>query len=228
MRCPIVLSQMTNSALSPSRTRSPILVVLILSGLGGLFAYLASGIVNGEKHAFDAALMLAMRNPTDLSDAIGPRWLEEMMRDFSGLGAVGVITLFVVLAAGFLWLRGERRSVVILLIAVALATITSLSLKAGFDRPRPDLVPHGSFVSNASFPSGHSLTAAAVYLTLGLLFARMSAQVGVRVFLVSIALLFVLLVGISRVYLGVHWPTDVLAGWSVGASIALICTAFAR
>jgi undecaprenyl-diphosphatase len=138
------------------------------------------------------------------------------------------LTLFVVIGTGILLLRGERRSVAVLLSAVAIATITSLSLKAGFDRPRPDLVPHGSFVSNASFPSGHSLSAAAVYLTLGLIFARLNAHTGVRVFIVGMAILLTGLVGVSRVYLGVHWPTDVLAGWSVGAAIALIFTAFAR
>jgi undecaprenyl-diphosphatase len=104
----------------------------------------------------------------------------------------------------------------------------STVLKAAFERPRPDLVPHGSYVSTASFPSGHSMMAAVVYLTLGALLARVEPDRRVKVFILTAAVLLALLVGVSRVYLGVHWPTDVLAGWTVGAGWALLFWLVAR
>lgn len=98
----------------------------------------------------------------------------------------------------------------------------ALPLKMGFDRVRPDLVPHGSFVYTASFPSGHALMSAVTYLTLGALLASVHSPARVKAYFLAVAMVLTLLVGVSRVYLGVHWPTDVAAGWSVGAAWALM------
>ena len=98
----------------------------------------------------------------------------------------------------------------------------STLLKMGFDRARPDLVPHGSFVSTASFPSGHAMMSAVTYLTLGALLASVHSPTRVKAYLLALALVLTLLVGLSRIYLGVHWPTDVAAGWAVGAAWALL------
>src|SRR5690606_22420443 len=100
--------------------------------------------------------------------------------------------------------------------------------KGAFGRPRPDLVPHGSLVYTASFPSGHSLMSTATYLTLGALLARVLDGRSLKIYVFALALGLAVIVGVSRVYLGVHWPSDVLAGWSAGAAWALSCWFVAR
>ena len=109
----------------------------------------------------------------------------------------------------------------VVLIAIGRDVLVSMLLKLGFNRPRPDLVAHGTLVSSASFPSGHSMMSAVVYLTLGSLVARVVQGARLRIYIVAVAVLLTLLVGASRVYLGVHWPTDVLAGWLAGAVWAI-------
>ena len=101
----------------------------------------------------------------------------------------------------------------VLLVAVGGGVLLSTLLKIGFDRPRPDLVPHGAVVY-ASFPSGHAMLSAVVYLTLGALLARVQPRRLLKLYLLGLAILLTVAVGISRVYLGVHWPTDVVAGWA--------------
>ena len=100
--------------------------------------------------------------------------------------------------------------------------LLSLALKALFDRPRPTSCPTWCEVSSSSFPSGHSMNSAIVYLTLGALLARLVRPVAMKLYILAVALLVSFLVGISRVYLGVHYPSDVLAGWSLGLSWAVL------
>jgi len=101
-------------------------------------------------------------------------------------------------------------------------------LKDLFQRPRPDLVPFSAYASGASFPSGHTLMSAVTYLTLGALLARSQERKRVKAYLLLVAIFLTFAVGVTRVYLGVHWPTDVLAGWTAGAVWALICWLTAR
>ena len=105
--------------------------------------------------------------------------------------------------------------------------LVSTLTKLGFGRPRPDLVPHATQVYTASFPSGHAMMAAVTYLTLGALLARVQPRLRLKLYLIGLAATLTVLVGCSRVYLGVHWPTDVLAGWTLGAAWALGCWAIA-
>jgi undecaprenyl-diphosphatase len=109
------------------------------------------------------------------------------------------------------------------LVSVAGGVLIGQTMKWAYARPRPELVPHGAEVFTASFPSGHSMMAAVVYLTVGALLARTQADRGVKVYILVVAVLLTVLVGASRVYLGVHWPTDVLAGWALGGLWALVC-----
>jgi undecaprenyl-diphosphatase len=134
-----------------------------------------------------------------------------------------VLTIVTISVAGYLSLEGKRQEAALLIVAVVGGLLISSLLKAGFDRPRPDLVPHGSIVSSRSFPSGHSMLSAVTYLTIGAISARLREDRRVKIYILVMAVLTTMLVGISRVYLGVHWPTDVLAGWTIGAAWALLC-----
>jgi undecaprenyl-diphosphatase len=200
---------------------------MITVGIWG-FAELADEVMEGETHAFDEAVLLMMRSPANPADPFGPPWLEELSRDCTALGGVGVLTFLTLSVAGFLALGGKSRASIFLLAAVCGGLLLSSTLKYGFDRPRPDLVPHGSYVYTASFPSGHSMMSAVTYLTLGALVARVHPRRKDKAFFILLAIFLTVLVGISRIYLGVHWPTDVLAGWAVGSSWALICWLVAR
>jgi len=199
-----------------------IAVLLVMGGIW-LFVELAEEMIEGETHAFDETLIIALRNPDDLSDPIGPKWIEEFGRDITALGGMAVVTLLTLAVAGFLLLQQKKRSALFLIAAIAGGIIISNLLKAGFDRPRPDLVPHESYVYTASFPSGHSAMSAITYLTLAALLARGQRRRRVKTYLIALALLITIGVGTSRIYLGVHWPTDVLAGWTLGVSWALVC-----
>jgi undecaprenyl-diphosphatase len=202
-------------------------VLVVAGGLWG-FAELADEVMEGETHALDRRLILALRAPDDLSDPLGAGWVEEMARDMTALGGVGVLGLLTIAVTGFLWLHRKRRAAVFVLVAVMGGVAISQLLKLGFDRPRPDLVPHGSITHSASFPSGHSMLSAVTYLTLGALLARFHGYRRDKLYLLGLALLIMFVVGISRVYLGVHWPTDVLAGWTLGVVWAVLCWIGAR
>lgn len=192
------------------------------------FVELAEEVMEGETRAFDTAILLALRAPGDAADPLGPPWVEELARDVTGLGGLGVLTFLTLAAAGLLWLQRRRGTALYVLAAVGSGVTLSNAAKSFFDRPRPDLVPHGSIVYTASFPSGHSLMAAVVYLTLAALVARSFPERRLRAYVVALAILVTLAVGASRVYLGVHWPTDVLAGWAAGGAWALACAALAH
>lgn len=197
---------------------------------GGIWAFIevADEVVEGESHAIDTKVLLVLRTPKDLSDPIGPLWLEELGRDLTALGGVGVLTLLTFSVAGYLWLSGKARAMLLVLCAIGSGLVVSTALKHGFDRPRPDLVPHESIVYTASFPSGHSMLAGITYLTLAALLARVQPNRALKTYFLALAVLITLGVGVSRVYLGVHWPSDVLAGWALGASWALLFWLIAR
>jgi undecaprenyl-diphosphatase len=207
------------------RARELVTMALVAVVAGGLWLFLevAEAVTEGEARDLDRSVLLAMREPADPADPLGPRWVEEIGRDLTALGGSAVLALVSTAAALFLWMAGRPRSVALLAVAVVGGQLLSLLLKRGFARPRPDLVPHGSFVYTASFPSGHSLMSAVVYLTLGALLARVLPRRRMKLLVIVCALGATTLTGVSRVYLGVHWPTDVVAGWAIGASWAVAC-----
>jgi len=205
-----------------------VLLMLLLAGSIWAFVALAGEVLEGDTQALDRVLLLMLRAPGNPAEPFGPPWLKEMGRDLTALGGYTVLTLLTLAVAAFLALRRMWGATLLLVAAVASGTLASYLLKDIFDRPRPELVPHGSYVASASFPSAHSMMAAVVYLTLGALLARVEPLRRIKAFILSVAILLTLLVGISRVYLGVHWPTDVLAGWTVGAAWALLCWLIAR
>lgn len=207
---------------------------VVLAGLFGLlgsclvFVLIAGVVVDGGTREFDRALLLSLRNPLDVSDPLGPRWVEEMFRDITALGSTIVLTMVTLAVAGYFLLDGRRGVAMIVLLATLGAFGVGNALKHTFDRERPDLVPHGSTVYTSSFPSSHSMVSASTFLTLGALLARVQRRRRIKTFVLGVAITATVLVGVSRVYLGVHWPTDVLAGWTAGAGWALMCWLLAR
>lgn len=208
------------------RKEWPVVLALLLIA-GALWAFLetADEVIEGETGAIDRLLLRAMRSQADPTDPLGPRWFEEMMRDFTALGGIGVLTLIVITAVGYLLIMDKPRAALAVMFAVGGGALLSTLVKMGIDRPRPDIVPHDSYVSSASFPSGHSMMAAVVYLTLAVMIARVRPHWRLKAYILFCAVAISMLVGVSRVYLGVHWPTDVLAGWFIGAGWALLCWA---
>lgn len=200
-----------------------LLASLLVAGGIWSFIELADEVLEGEIHHIDEWIILAFRNPADLTDPLGPEWLEGVMRDITALGSIAFLTALSLAVVGFLLLQKRRGMALFTTVAVAGGLLLSTVLKHGFNRPRPDLVPHETYVMTASFPSGHSMLSSVVFLTLGGLLARYTIQKRLKVYVLALSILATLLVGCSRVYLGVHWPTDVLAGWTAGSSWALFC-----
>ena len=176
-----------------------------------------------QSQAVDERILLALRNPANVADPLGPPWLEEAGRDLTALGGVAVQFLVVAAGGSYLALRRAYRALILLLLSIGGGILLSSLLKSTFGRDRPHLVPHGSWVYTSSFPSGHSMMSTITYLTLAVLLARIESRLHIKAFLIFVAAAISCLVGVSRVYLGVHWPTDVLAGWSMGTAWALLC-----
>lgn len=184
---------------------------------------LASEVLEGETQRFDRELLLALRNPLDASRPIGPRWMVGGALDITALGSATVLGLTVAVVAGFLLLQGLWRRALIVIAASFGGWFINGALKQLFQRPRPDVVPHLRDVMTMSFPSGHALQSAVVYLTLGALTMRFATRRLTKFYCMAVAGTATVLVGVSRVYLGVHYPTDVIAGWLIGLSWALLC-----
>lgn len=199
-----------------------LVALLLLVGLPWLFLEVADEVSEGETAALDRRLLLALRTPGDPSDPAGPRGVEEAMRDITALGGFTVLTLLTIVAALLLIFHGRRREALIFTATVVAAQLSCDLLKGLYDRDRPGLVSHGSYVYSQSFPSGHSAMAAAVFLILATVTASVEPQRRTKALIYGVAISGVVAVGFSRVYLGVHWPTDVLGGWVLGASWALI------
>ena len=192
------------------------------------FLMLASEVREGEVFAFDHWLLRALRSETDPSVAVGPGWVKVAMIDLTALGGTSVLTLITVAAAGYLVVARRASTALFLVLAVSGAALASSLLKQLFARARPDIVQHLVEVTNASFPSGHATNSAITYLTLGALLARTQQSRPIRIYLIALAMVLTLTIGFSRVYLGVHWPSDVVAGWCVGGAWAILSSLAAR
>jgi undecaprenyl-diphosphatase len=185
------------------------------------FIKVASEVIKGDTEKIDLLIIMWLRAAGNPNDPLGPRWLEDFARDITALGSPVVLGLFVLIAAVFLLLVGQRYFAVFVLVATSGGTFLATLLKESFDRSRPDNMPDGMYVYTASFPSGHTMISAVVYLSLGALIARLVPGMVLKLYVMAIAIILTGLVGLSRVYLGAHWPSDVLAGWAIGAAWAL-------
>lgn len=212
------------SALRSDRGQLALLVVsLTVIALAMGFIALAGEVLEGDTQAFDERILAALRRADDPGVPIGPRWLRIAALDVTSLGSGTVLGLTVAAICGFLIIHGLQRNALFIFVASCGGWLLNAGLKELFARPRPSIVPHLHEVMTLSFPSGHAMTSAAVYLTLGALLMRVAKRRLARIYCMAIAMLATFLIGASRVYLGVHYPTDVLAGWLVGMSWALMC-----
>jgi undecaprenyl-diphosphatase len=204
-------------------------VALLLVALGvWAFIKIADEVAEGETMKFDGWAVRILRDPHDASKPIGPAWLAEVGRDLTALGGAAFLSLLTIVVVGFLWLRRIYRAATFVLVATLGGLAVSSTLKWFFERPRPDIVPHLAPVYTSSFPSGHSMLSATVFLTLGVLLASFVQERRLKAYFLIVALVLTTLVGASRVYLGVHYPTDVLAGWIAGMAWAIACWLVAR
>lgn len=201
----------------------PIAALCVCAGAAFAFIELVDDVLEGETHAVDRAILLALRTPGDVATPIGPAWVRIFFRDITALGGYPVVMLTALLAAGYLAMIRRWGSVLLLLSSLGGGAALNSYFKVAFDRPRPDFVAHLVEVATASFPSGHATLSAVAYLTLGALLARTQPNRWLQLYIVSASIGLALLVGMSRVYLGVHYPTDVLAGWCFGAAWAVGC-----
>ena len=192
-----------------------------------LFAALADEVMEGGTRKFDNTLLLALRRPGDLQP-LGPPALLNAARDITALGGPSVLTLLTIAVSLFLALDGKKHMALFVCGSIGSGLLVSNLLKDSFDRLRPDIVPHEVYAASYSFPSGHSMLSALTYLTLGAILARAHERKLLKAYFLLTAVFLTVLIGVTRVYLGVHWPTDVLAGWTAGAVWALLCWLLAR
>jgi undecaprenyl-diphosphatase len=188
-----------------------------------LFVSLADAVTAGHAQTVDEQIMRSLRDPGNLKEPIGPRWLVGAMRDLTALGSAPVLLIFGLAVAGALLARRQFHALVLLLAATLGAELLNAALKGFFQRARPDLDLHLTEVRSLSFPSGHAMESAAIYLTLAALLSRLVQARALKLYFLGLAVFLTFVVGMSRVYLGVHYPSDVLAGWTMGLAWALLC-----
>jgi undecaprenyl-diphosphatase len=207
---------------------SVLLAATIIAGGAYGFVELTEVARETTPHAVDTRILLAFRTPSQPDNPIGPFWMEEAVRDMTSLGSATVLIFITAVVVCYLMIVRKPAAALFVFVSVAGGQLLSSVLKLGVDRPRPELVSHLADVHTLSFPSGHAMMSAVTYLTLGALLARIMPSTALRIYVLGVAVLATFLVGGSRVYLGVHWPSDVLAGWCAGAAWAMLCWLIAR
>lgn len=216
------LLNFTRRAFRIARNEFAALGALLVIAVGVMsFVELADDMTEDDGQAFDQMILSALRPTADPHDAWGPWWLEEAAADLTSLGGIAVLGLFATVSVVFLLIQRKRLSAVLLLTGLAGGVLLSEGLKAVFGRERPSSAYQAVDTINASFPSGHALLSAVFYLSLGVMLTRAFPRHRVKGFVLGVAIVITLLVGVTRVYLGAHWATDVLAGWAVGAAWAM-------
>lgn len=200
-----------------------LVTLLVIVAALWTFLVLAEAVHQGTIQQFDDTVLLAFRDAGHPETPRGPVWLPGTMRDITSLGGGTLIALFTLIVAGYLWLRNKFQALVLLVITVIGGGLLDLGLKLIVGRGRPTIVPHLINVDSYSFPSGHSLMSMAVYLVLAALLSPQLPDRRTRVYVIAVALFLTCIIGVSRVYLGVHYPSDVLGGWSLGLAWATLC-----
>ncbi len=207
----------------PSRSGVPALAAWIAAAFAFLvFAMLAWSVQRKEPSPFDTRWLAAFRSAGNPAEPLGPIWLEGTLRDFTALGSYGVLVTFGIVALAFLLLTRQHRRGLVFAVAVSSGMLMNHLMKLALSRPRPEVVDHLISVHTYSFPSGHAMLSMLFYLMLAMVLVRGQATPTVQTLAYAFAALLAVVVGVTRVYLGVHWPTDVIAGWAFGLGWALL------
>jgi undecaprenyl-diphosphatase len=205
------------------RRTTALISLLTIAVLLFVFGYIAQDVTGGKPSAFDSQVLSALRSSAEPPAPIGPAWLQEAARDITSLGSIIVLLMITFAVVGYLFLTRRPGVAWLMLIAVLGGLALNNLLKFAFARPRPAFITHAARVFTTSFPSGHASLSAITYLTIGALLARAYPAFPVAVYFMSLATFLTVLIGLSRIYLGVHYPTDILGGWCIGAAWAIGC-----
>jgi undecaprenyl-diphosphatase len=205
--------------------------LLLIAGIGGLclFGCMTVLVESGQTLYLDDLLLTSLRRASDLNVPVGPALLLDVARDITALGDVTVLALVTIVTLGYCLLTRYYTAFFMVFVAVNSGDLLMVLLKDIFKRHRPDVVPHLVAAAYTSFPSGHAMMSAIVYLTIGAILARIEPRKKVKIYLLTVFSLLSLVIGMSRIYLGVHYPSDVIAGWLAGItwgtlSAALVLT----
>lgn len=196
-------------------------VALLILSCGYAFIELGDKVRDGETQTFDEWVLRSLRRVDAPGVPIGPPWLREAGLDVTALGGPTILLLVVMAALGLMWLQREYGIMILMGLATSSGWLVAVVMKYAFDRDRPSAVPHLTEVTTPSFPSGHAMLSAIVYLTIGILLVENVQRRPAKLYCLGLVGLITFLVGVSRIYLGVHYPTDVLAGWIAGVAWAL-------
>jgi undecaprenyl-diphosphatase len=201
------------------------ILLIVLTVLGGILVFIgiANEVVEGDTQHFDNYILKLLREPDDVSQPAFPGWVTDAMEDITSLGSATIIVLFTLIVSGYLLLRKKYYLLWLVLAATIGGALIVWGLKEFIGRTRPTIVTHLLEENSLSFPSGHSMMSAIVYLTQATLISRAQENRNAKIYIISTALILTFLIGISRIYIGVHYPTDVIAGWVAGISWALLC-----
>jgi undecaprenyl-diphosphatase len=207
-----------------------VVLVAVLVAVASLWGFveLTEDVLEGETRAFDHWVILQLRRAADPSTPIGPAWLIQAGQEITALGGATVLWLIGLAVVGYLLQQRAYGAMWLVVGATTGGMLLTSALKHLFGRERPDVVLHLVTVYSPSFPSGHAMLSAVVYLTLGALLAQVVPRRASKIYFLTVAMVLTFLVGLSRIYLGVHYPTDVLAGWTAGLAWALLCWVVAR
>jgi undecaprenyl-diphosphatase len=204
------------------------LELLAFAGLAWMFFAIADAVKENETKSIDEVILLALRADPAGKDPVGPPWLEYAMRDLSALGGGPVATLITVLVVGYLLIDRKPRLAIMLSVCALGTWAVMAAFKDLYARGRPVLIEPMYGAAGFAFPSGHASIAAALYVTLGFLIASHLPRRALRLYVIGVGAFLALLVGFTRVYIGVHYPSDVVAGWTVGLAWALLCGLVSR
>ena len=208
--------------------RTILLSLLLIAGSLWGFVEIADEVIEGESQRLDERAVAALRSAANPEQPLGAGWVLQVAHFVTALGGIPFISIITVIVIAFFAWQGRYGACWLTLASVGGGVLVVTLLKHGFARPRPSLVPHLTSVATLSFPSGHSMLSAVTYLTLAAFLAQATRRRRVKVCILLLAILLAGAIGLSRVYLGVHYPSDVLAGWCAGLAWALICAVVAR
>jgi undecaprenyl-diphosphatase len=213
---------MTDETARPNK-KGVMIAISAIAGLLFAFGVIAQIVNEGTSLAFDRKIILALHDPANPSAPIGPAWVQQAARDLTSLGSIIVLVIITLIVFGYLLMARKYAAAWLMIVAVFGGIALNDLLKLAFARPRPDIAYHATRVFTSSFPSSHAEMSAIAYLTIAALLAQSQSSFKIGLYCIMWAALLTIVIGVSRIYLGVHYPTDLLGGWCIGAAWALGC-----